>query len=131
MCQNPAAINPFPPEQIIGKRLALGVCTQQLLCCKKINSASFHYLREGTCKTEGVRHPRHPTVHTEFFIKPALPVDKLPYQALPTRHVDIPFHPHRAVGDKPPLPHPLFHPQIQIGIILFHLRINLYLAHMS
>ena len=124
MGQHLASIHTLPPEDIIRKRLRLGILADQLLGRKVRDPAFFQYLGQRCRKAKGIRHPGHLTVHSQFLTEPTLALDQLADQRFAGRDIGIRFDPKSTLGNEGTGSNFITHPLVYIGIKLLEIFQN-------
>ena len=119
MRQDFRTINSLPPEIVIGKRLALRILADHLLCSEIRNPALCKNLRQSGRKTEAVRQPAHTAVRTHLLLEPLFSIEKLSYKTFSAGHVRVAFHIEGSVGNHFPFRRLLLHPlpELRIGFL--------------
>ena len=126
--QHLCAVDAFPPEYIVGEGFCLGVLAGQLLGGKIGHLALLHDLRQCAIKAEGIGHPGHLAIHTQFAAEPALTLHKLADQAFTGGNIGVKFHPKRAFGIEIAAAHLLQDTVVHIGVKLLEPLQNRRLA---
>ena len=114
--QHPAAVQPLPPEHVVGEGLGLRILPQQLLRGEVWYLALAQDLRQRGAEAEGVRHPGHAAVRAQVLPEPTFPPDDLPDQALAGGNVGVRLDPHGALGQERTLRRLVHHPPEYLGV---------------
>ena len=122
--RNSRAVDPFPPEGVIGERVAAAISPGNLLGSKTYHSAALEDLRQRAGITEHIRQPQHARIHAQLVTVELLPVHHLPDQRFAAAHVGVGLNPHSAIGNQPP--------SLDLGLIaLIQLRVQRFHHHIQ
>ena len=90
--QNLRAVQPLPPEEVVGKWIRLGPV--HLVSEERVDAGQRQQLRKRRTEPEAIREPAHRRSLAEGRSKVPLAVEKLAADRLPAGHVEVGLYPH-------------------------------------
>ncbi len=122
------AVNPFPDERIVGKRLAAVIGPKDLLRGKVLDATAAHDLRQRAGVPEHIGQPEDLALDAELVAEEAFAVEELADQALAAGDVGIGLDPHTAFGDELPGLDRTLDAPVQVGVVVFDHPVEMGLA---
>ncbi len=128
MDQHPAAVDPLPPEAVVGQAIVL--IPADLDGHKIFQAGLLDQLRQRPRVSKDVRQPEHGgiSVGAKVLAEKTAAQQKLARQRFGSAQIAVGFNPHAADGLPAPLRHALFDRLQQLRVILPHIVVKLGLA---
>ena len=123
MREDTAAIDSFPPVEIIGERVPL--VPSQFMGKKIGNAGRLQQLRQVAVESKRVRQPCYPGTPFEFGLEVPLTVQQLANPGFSGRQITVGFNPHASDDVPSALPDESLYFFEKRGIILFNPGVNL------
>ena len=122
------AVDPFPGEGVVGKRIAVVIDPEQLLRGEVSNAAAAHDLWQRCGVAENIRQPEQLALHTELLAEEAFAVDELTDQALAAGNVGVWLHPRAALRDPLAARNRLLDAPVKRRVAILHHLVKVWLA---
>ena len=128
MAEHAAAVDPLPPERVVGEHLAAIVVPEDFLRREMADAAALHDLRQGAGIAEHIREPEHFAGGAQLLLKEFQAMQELPDQRLAAGNISIRLNPHAAFRNDTAAAHRLLHAAVDFRIALAHHPVKMRLA---